>query len=415
MLKANKMEIIESSKKMERCFKSWSKSNTELSKGFIYVKKGRGNGIISLQLLVSMTPRRFNKDVIPGTHAFIQMRQKKKDQTPLNGGQYEILESSAVVTRINPTAFTVSTASGAAVVDSEGGDGRTSGAVTAKEVEVDEVEVKELSSVEQVSVQEASSSADSSAVSSKAAASSFSSSAVSSGQEGEAANSIVAATAVVKNKSKATKPNKKKRACICLSDDKGAEGKKGKEGEKEEENEKINTTNTSCSMKRGSPQCKASSPGSYAEKSGGGRGLGLGGGGGDAVVDTVSNGGTQAAEAPAREAREAKVAPAAAESCGGGGGVTIEGKPLPPPPWEVVIAPPPVSTGTRHSTRPSLPITLYSDTSMHNSSSALISTSSSSSSAHRGEPTLLELRQHFAEKEVGGKHQALKVGLKLMI
>jgi hypothetical protein len=91
MLKANKMEIIESSKKMERCFKSWSKSNKMVvPDDFIYVKKGRGNGIISPQLLVSMTPRRFNKDVIPGTHAFIQMRKKKKDQTPLNGGQYEI-------------------------------------------------------------------------------------------------------------------------------------------------------------------------------------------------------------------------------------------------------------------------------------------------------------------------------------
>jgi hypothetical protein len=102
MLKANKMEIIESSKKMERCFKSWSKSNTELSKGFIYVKKGRGNGIISPQLLVSRTPRRFNQDVIPGTHAFIQMRSKT-DQTPLNGGQYEILEAVSSPVKQNPT------------------------------------------------------------------------------------------------------------------------------------------------------------------------------------------------------------------------------------------------------------------------------------------------------------------------
>jgi hypothetical protein len=101
MLKANNMEIIDSNDDMERCFKSWSKSNKMVvPEDFIYVKKGQGKakGVISPQLLVSRTPRRFNQDVIPGTHAFIQMRKKKKDQTPLDGGQYEIMESSAVLT-----------------------------------------------------------------------------------------------------------------------------------------------------------------------------------------------------------------------------------------------------------------------------------------------------------------------------
>jgi hypothetical protein len=110
---------------------------------------------------------------------------------------------------------------------------------------------------------------------------------------------------------------------------------------------------------------------------------------------------------------------------------TTRGKP-PPPLREVVFTPLPVSTGTRHSARPSLPNTVYSDTTMHNSSALLRGLSSSahsSSSARstsslqkfvarshyrqqRAEPTLQERRQHFAEKEVEAKYQALKVVLK---